>query len=219
MYSSQVGVMRIVLCVDVYCDGIALPKNGAISLSPLRVRFSNFRAIKTVRYDIGLCPVLYMGTAVFTSTKLTELRREILQRNLFLVLIPLIEASSVGFRHDSTIIFPRILMVLCDQKQERPLLCLKCSNSTRDCTDCDMLSKVTAAEAQSRIPASQSPPVKKRCVLITVPFRGFQQLPQVQQTRIGKRHRKQCTLLRVCVANETRRLLQKETFSTLSEIS
>lgn len=69
-----------------------------------------------------------------------------LQRFLFLVLKPFIEASSTGLKHGSTFIFPRLLMVCCDQKQERPFLGLKSAGGTRDCSFCDMMSKLTQAE-------------------------------------------------------------------------
>lgn len=39
-------------------------------------------------------------------------------------------------------------MTVCDQKQESTFVCLRSAGATRDCTLCDMVSKVTKAEQQ-----------------------------------------------------------------------
>lgn len=145
-YSKDIGNRGHILCVDVYCDGIALPNGGSQTLSPLRVRFSNIRGIEKAWFDIGLYPTLPVGISTCSSGKLTELRNELLHRYLFLVFHPLIEASNTGFKHSSCVMFPRILMILCDQKQEWPLVGLKSTGSTRDFTSCSMLSRLTSAE-------------------------------------------------------------------------
>lgn len=146
-YSDTMGETDRILCVDVYCDGVCLPNGDTQSISPLRVRFPNIGPVSTHWWDVGLCPTLLVGKA--RCTKLAELRRELFQRFLFLVLKPLIEASITGFQHSSTFVYPRVFMVSCDQKQERPFFCLKSAGGTRDCTLCDMVSRQTAAEIAS----------------------------------------------------------------------
>lgn len=145
-YSDALETNALLLYVDIYCDGLALPNGGTQSISPFRVRFSNVKGIETVWFDIGLCPTLQLGNVKCTPTKKAELRRELLHRFMFLILKPMIHASRVGFQIDSTLIYPRLLMVVCDQRQERPLYCLKSAGASRDCTTCDMMSKVTKAE-------------------------------------------------------------------------
>lgn len=50
--------------------------------------------------------------------------------------------------------------VLCDKEKERALLYLKSSNSTRDCTYCDMIYCLTAADVRSRVSNSTLPKSK-----------------------------------------------------------
>lgn len=165
LYCKHILDKGVVLCVDIYCDGIALPNGGSQTVTPLLVRFTNIMAIETKWFEIGLCPTLHISNTMCTATKLTELRSELLKRYLLIVLRPFIESSRIGFPYASTVIFPRILMVLCDQKQERPLVSLKSSNSTRDCTTCDMVSRITTAGCVRRDPQRSAPPVKKKSAL------------------------------------------------------
>lgn len=146
-YANTVGARGVVLIVDLYCDGVPLAKGGSQSVSPVRVLFSNMRAISTKWFDIGICPYLDVGTAKCGSTRLVDLRRELFHRYIFMVLQPLITASRTGEQYGQTFLFPRILMVVCDQKQERCTLSLRSSNSTRDFTLFDMTSRVTTAHA------------------------------------------------------------------------
>lgn len=139
-YSADLGTKEIVLCVDLYCDGIALPASGSQSISPPRFRLTNVTGLDAVWFDIGFCPTLRLGNSICSDAKITDLRSELLHRYLYLVLHPLIEASNIGFRYDDVVKFPRILMILSDQKKERPLVGLKSSNSTRNCTACEILS-------------------------------------------------------------------------------
>lgn len=95
-------------------------------------------------------PTLRLENAMCSSATVNDLQSEILHLFLFLKLRPLINASKVGFFQNDVIIFPRIIMIMSDQKQERPFVALNSINSTRDCTACDMLSRFTTAEAPTR---------------------------------------------------------------------
>lgn len=149
-YCDNVQRGGIVVCIDIYCDGVSLSNGGTQSISPLRVRFSNAEGIETKWFDIGLCPVLLVGSLKCTATKLADIRRELLHRFLFMVLKPLLVASAVGFQCEGSLLFPRVLLTICDQKQERPFLSLRSAGSTRDCSLCTMVSRETAVEVQAR---------------------------------------------------------------------
>lgn len=145
-YTDTVHDKGLVLCVDIYCDGVALPSAGTQSLSPVRVRYPNIYGIHTTWFDIRLCPVLEFRSVRCTVDKKAELRRELMHRYFFLILKPVINASKVGISVASCLVFPRLLMTVCDKKQERPMVCLRSVGGTRDCTLCDMLSCVTEVE-------------------------------------------------------------------------
>lgn len=65
---------------------------------------------------------------------------------MFLVMKPNLEASENGFKVNSDLLFPRLFMIVCDQKQERPIDCMRSIGGAHDCTLCDMVLKVTKAE-------------------------------------------------------------------------
>lgn len=145
-YCAVVGTRGLLLCVDINFDGIALPNGGSQTMSPLRIRVSNLKGIKTVWFEIGLRSTLLLGNTMCSSGKISNFRGELLHRYLFMVLHPLIDVSNLGYIHHDAVIFPQILTVLSDQKQERSLIGLKSSNSTRDFTACEILSRLTPAE-------------------------------------------------------------------------
>lgn len=158
LYSAAMATGTIIVCVDLYCDGVALSRSGTQSISPLRVRFCTMKGIEIKWFDIGLCPTVDLRGTKTNSTTKAEIIRDLLQRYLFLVLRPMVEASIVGFTFQNCVVYPRLLMTVCDQKEERPLMSLKSNGSTRDCTLCTMLTKVTAAEVAVR----NGTPVEKK---------------------------------------------------------
>lgn len=144
--TASIADRGLILTFDVYCDGVALPESGTQSVSPLRARYPNISGIETKWFEIGLCPVLDFRYVKCTAEKKAELRRELMHRYLFLVFKPMLDASRDGFILNSTLIFPRLFMFVCDQKQERPSVCMRSVGGARDCTICDMVSKVTKTE-------------------------------------------------------------------------
>lgn len=85
-----------------------------------------------------------------TATKLVDLRRDLLQRYLFMFLKPLLVASAVVLQYEVSLLFPRLLLTICDQKQEKPFLSLRSAGSNRDFSLFEMVSREPAAEEQSR---------------------------------------------------------------------
>lgn len=75
-----------------------------------------------------------------TATKARKERFEFFHRFLSVMLSDLIESSMFGFRVDSVLVSPRVLMLLCDQKQEKVFLSLKGAQSLRECSPCVIIS-------------------------------------------------------------------------------
>lgn len=83
----------------------------------------------------------------------------VLQRVLFLALRDLVSASHAGVRFQHAdgrelVGFPRVLMYLCDQPEERAILCLKPGQCAHPCSTCTVplasLCSVSALNSRSR---------------------------------------------------------------------
>lgn len=131
-YAESIDGKGHFICVELYVNGVLLPKSGTQSMCPLRIRFPNINGIQSKWFDVGLCPVLDCRAVKCSAEKRAEKRRELLQRYLFLVLQHLIQASRMGIHTGVELVFPRVLMMVCDKNQERPSVCLRSVGATRD---------------------------------------------------------------------------------------
>lgn len=101
------------------------------------------------------------GSAVAERSRLR--RMAILQRMLYLAFRSTISASHNGISvsagaRGQLLAFPRIILYLCDQPEERQVLCFKPGMCRRPCTLCDVLvsdlGTDAALDAKDRCPAS-----------------------------------------------------------------
>ncbi|GAB0496821.1 hypothetical protein MMPV_008142 [Pyropia vietnamensis] len=103
------------------------------------MRIVNIR-LKTIRW-VTVAYIPQVVPAVLSSTKGNEVRVELLQRILFLVFRSCIKASHTGSFLDlpgggEVRVSPRALLYVCDQKEERAVMCLKSSGCQYPCTLC-----------------------------------------------------------------------------------
>lgn len=70
-------------------------------------------------------------------------RREMFPRFLFGVYRQAFINSKVGFIFDVIFVIPKRFMVFADQTEERIIIGMKSAGGARNCTLCDMISKVT----------------------------------------------------------------------------
>lgn len=128
--------------IDVYCDGTTLAKSGSQSASAVRVRFVNIKGISEKWFDVGIAPSLVLGEKQRSDTAKRRERLHLFQRFLFAVLRDVMKASFDGVAFQDSMIFPRLVMVVSDQKHERPFFCLKSAGAFADCSLCDMSSRL-----------------------------------------------------------------------------
>ena len=75
-----------------------------------------------------------------SDSKKTKLRAELFHRFLFMMLRFVIDKARTGMLIQSTLVSPQLLMVVCDQPQERKFLALKSGRTLRFCSLCLALS-------------------------------------------------------------------------------
>ncbi|KAI0558896.1 Zinc finger C2H2-type domain containing protein [Gracilaria domingensis] len=132
---------RVVL-IDLYCDGTTLSKSGSQSANTMRVRFSNIRGRSTEWHEIGIAPCIDTHGKECSKVELKRERLHLFQRFLFIALRDVIRASSVGVPFERGLLFPRVGMIVADQPQERAFFALKSADSFKDCSLCEMPSRV-----------------------------------------------------------------------------
>eukprot|EP00171_Calliarthron_tuberculosum_P001817 IDg1817t1 len=145
--SSHIPGARIV-CIDLYADGTQLARCGSQSTTPVRMRVSNVRGHGIVWHEVGIAPVI-PNQSTYTDSKLSQEMLVLLHRFLYLLLRDALIASRSGFIVDSKIVFIRIANLVCDQKQERQLICLKSVGSFMDCSLCLKPTRVHNGEENS----------------------------------------------------------------------
>lgn len=128
--------------IDLYSDGATLAKSGSQSANSMRVRFVNIAGMSQTWHEIGIAPAIDTDGEVRTDIEKRKERMVLFQRYVFLVLRDVIKASSEGVLFDGRLIFPRVTMIVSDQKQERSFLCLMGAGSYTDCSFCIMPSRI-----------------------------------------------------------------------------
>lgn len=144
------------------CTAVPLSTIAAHKLYPVRVRLVNAVADKDDWYTIAYIPqvVTQKGTGGAERSRLRRIA--ILQRVLYLAFRSVIAASHSGVdvrgkAHRQLLAFPRILLYICDQPEERSVLCFKPGLCHRPCSLCDVkLADMATAQAVR---------AKERCAL------------------------------------------------------
>lgn len=155
----------------------------AHKLYPIRVRLVNELGNEQL-HTVAFIPIVASEKGR-GGVERSRLRRcGVLQRMLYLVFKSVIDASFSGVDFEHPVhgllrLFPRILAYICDQPEERAVLCLKQGNCEHPCSSCDVHVSVQGGpEALS---------AKARLVVTTLPgqLEGFRLL----QAGMDKRRR------------------------------
>jgi len=106
----------------------------------LRVRVVNVVTGDVTWEPVAYIPVIRKLKEPSADLRARERRAAIFQRALFLAFRTTITASHKGVLHEqggkTYVAFPRILMYMCDQPEEKSVLCLKGGNTTYPCSSC-----------------------------------------------------------------------------------
>lgn len=125
----------------------------------MRVKAVNVDTDKEEWLKIAYVPSVATEKGSGGAERSRKRRIGVLQRVFYLALRELISASHVGARFVNAdgrelLAFPRVLLYLCDQPEERAVLCLKPGQSVLLCITCDVplcaLSSPTALKATQR---------------------------------------------------------------------
>lgn len=130
-----------VLGLHIYSDATVLSRSGAVSAYPLRMRVVNVNSSgATVRW-VTIAYIPQVAGKFLDTRKGQEVRSELLQRVLHLAFRSAIQASHTGAWLDlpdggQMHVSPRALLYVCDQPEERAVMCLKAVGCLYPCTPC-----------------------------------------------------------------------------------
>lgn len=137
------------LLVEFYIDGATLSRSGTQSASFLRVRFSNIQYYTEEWSTIGIVPTCKRIPSSLPSNTIRRLRRELIQRFIFITFKSLISSSYTGHAIIGSLLIPRIGTINADQPQERAILCLKGQNRYMYSSHCSLPSFVSDSLSES----------------------------------------------------------------------
>ena len=128
-----------VLAMHLYSDATVLSSSGAVSAYPLRMRVVNVNT-KDVRW-MTLAYIPQVEAKFVETRKGQEVRSELLQRILHIVFRRSVLASHRGAWLNlpgggRVLVSPRALLYVCDQPEERAVMCLKGTGCIFPCTPC-----------------------------------------------------------------------------------
>ena len=145
-----------VLGFYLYSDATVLSSSGAVSAYPLRMRVINIDTDE-VRW-VTLAYIPQVENKFLETMKGQEVRSELLQR-----IIHVVFRTSLLASHDGTWlnlpgggcvrVSPRALLYVCDQPEERAIMCLKGFGCLFPCTSCTVGRDSSCAEAGTNAPA------------------------------------------------------------------
>ena len=117
----------------------------------MRVRVVNVITGEVEWEPVAYIPVVRKQKEPAADRRARERRSSILQRTLYLAFRTTIAASRVGvkvMRGGTTYVgFPRVLLYLCDQPEEKAVLCLKGGNCNFPCSTCLVAAEEAGAPA------------------------------------------------------------------------
>jgi len=126
--SFSTRVLQIMVCL------------AAHKLYPLRVRVVNVITGDVEWEPIAYIPVVRKQKEPSAEVRARARRHSILQRVLYMAFRTAIAASRKGVKHEmggkTYVAFPRILLYLCDQPEEKAVLCIKGGNCKYPCSSC-----------------------------------------------------------------------------------
>lgn len=130
----------------------------AHKLYPLRVRLVNDVSGEVTWATIAYIPMVRKQTETSADERSRLRRCGILQRVMYMCMRSAIAASHNGVEvhvgHRVLKAFPRLLLYVCDQLEERAVLCLKTGQCQRPCSQCDvsvdMICEAEALTAEER---------------------------------------------------------------------
>lgn len=145
--TMRAGTRMLVL--HLYSDATVLSDSGAVSAYPLRMRIVNVNTKKERWLTVAYIP--QVEGKFLDKRKAQEVRSDLLQRVLHLTFRNTIQASHRGAWMDlrdggRVRVSPRVLLYVCDQLEERAVMCLKASGCLYPCTPC-MTSRENACSA------------------------------------------------------------------------
>lgn len=117
---------------------------AAHKLYPVRMRVLNAITGHDECLDIAYIPQVMTKRGSARAERSRLRRIMVLQRMLYLTFWSLTSASHIGVpgpggEHGTLLAFPRLLLFICDQPEERTVLCLKPGMCFRPCLMCDVL--------------------------------------------------------------------------------
>jgi len=158
-----------VLTMHLYSDATVLSSSGAVSAYPLRMRVVNINT-KDVRW-VTLAYIPQVESKFIKTRKDHEVRSELLQRILHLVFRGSVLASHRGAWLNlpgggRVRVSPRALLYVCDQPEERAVMCLKGTGCLFPCTPCmvgrEDSCSASGADAPSRRPGDGTGAAQER---------------------------------------------------------
>lgn len=118
---------------------------SAHKLYPVRIRLVNVEG-EIEWFTVAYIPVIKTLKEPNGDERARVRRSNLLQRVLYLVFRTAIAASHKGFEvplpcGQTARAFPRVLLYICDQPEERAVLCFKSVGSARPCSSCTVAAK------------------------------------------------------------------------------
>lgn len=116
---------------------------AAHKVYPVRIKVVNVEIEEEECLTIAYIPSVATEKGSAGAERSRQRRVGVLQRVLYLALRSLINASHTGVRFvhvtgQELLAFPRVLMYICDQPEERAVLCLKPGQGAKPCSMCDV---------------------------------------------------------------------------------
>jgi len=123
----------------------------AHKLYPLRVRVVNVVTGDVEWEPIAYIPIVRKQKEPAAERRARARRHSILQRVLYMAFRTTIAASRHGVKHEmggkTYVAFPRILLYVCDQPEEKAVLCIKGGNCKFPCSSCLVPADLAGAPA------------------------------------------------------------------------
>ncbi|KAK1865695.1 hypothetical protein I4F81_008221 [Pyropia yezoensis] len=180
---ASYGSEAFIIAIYVYSDSVVLSWSGAHKLYPVRIRVVNVETDEYEWITVAYVPSVATKKGKGGAERSRCLRIAVMQRVLFLALRDLVEASHTGVQFVDAdgrelLGFPRVLMYLCDQPEERAIPCLKPGQCAHPCSAC------MAPQASMASPAALT--FKQRTLLNTL-HKQLQAFGLLQQGRERQR--------------------------------
>ncbi|KAK1861397.1 hypothetical protein I4F81_003981 [Pyropia yezoensis] len=124
---------------------------AAHKVYPVRIKVVNVEIEEEECLTIAYIPSVATEKGSAGAERSRQRRVGVLQRVLYLALRSLINASHTGVRFvhvtgQELLAFPRVLMYICDQPEERAVLCLKPGQGAKPCSDDEDVSSDGASD-------------------------------------------------------------------------